>query len=198
MPYADPAKYLECCRLAGRRWYRRNHAEQLARAARYRQDKQAQNPTFRVLVSMQTNFGGRLKTLGVKCPPTLLAQLGCSWLFFVDHIEEQFTPGIDWQNYGKAWVFHHLRPVADFNFRRKKEHVYVVNHWPNLRPLSQMENLARADAIHDDDIRQLEANLGKARRLGMTGRIPRQRTCRLNLWQTWLSLNDKARIVRPF
>jgi hypothetical protein len=27
--------------------------------------------------------------------------------------------------------------------------VYVVNHWPNLRPLSQTENLSRADTIHD-------------------------------------------------
>jgi hypothetical protein len=33
MPYKDRAKYLECCRLAGRRWYRRNHQEQL-RASR--------------------------------------------------------------------------------------------------------------------------------------------------------------------
>jgi hypothetical protein len=73
---------------------------------------------------------------------------------------------------GREAVIHHLRPVADFDFRRKKEHVYVVNHWPNLRPLSQMENVARADTIHDDDIRQLEANIRKARMLGLPVRRP--------------------------
>src|SRR5713101_5596978 len=35
--YADYSKYLECCRKAGRRWYYRNHQEQLERATRYRQ-----------------------------------------------------------------------------------------------------------------------------------------------------------------
>jgi hypothetical protein len=37
-----------------------HHAEQLARAARYHQEReQAADPTFRVLVSLQSNFGGR-------------------------------------------------------------------------------------------------------------------------------------------
>ena len=134
MPYADRAKYLECCRLAGRRWYRRNHAEQLARAARYRQEKQAADPTFRVLTSLQSNFGGRLKTLGVKSPPTLLTQLGCIWPFFVEHMEEQFEPGMDWTTYGKAWVFHHLRPVTDFDFKRRKHEVLLVNAWLTCGP----------------------------------------------------------------
>jgi hypothetical protein len=35
--YADYSKSLECCRKAGRRWYYRNHQEQLERATRYRQ-----------------------------------------------------------------------------------------------------------------------------------------------------------------
>jgi hypothetical protein len=45
MPYADRAKYLECCRLAGRR-YRRNHEAQLERARAYREAKQAADPPF--------------------------------------------------------------------------------------------------------------------------------------------------------
>jgi hypothetical protein len=191
-PYADRSKYLECCRKAGRKWYWRNHAEQLARVARYRQEKQAADPTFRVKVSLQTNFGGRLKTLGVKRPPALLAQIGCNWDFFVEHISQQFEPCWTWQNYGKAWVFHHLRPVADFDFQRRTSDVLLVNHWCNLRPLTPAENLAKGDTFHDDDRRQLEANVRKARNLGMTGRLPRQRTCRLNLWQLWLKLDGKS------
>jgi hypothetical protein len=140
--------------------------------------KNRPTPTFRAYRSRQTNLRGRLKNLGIKHPPSLETMLGCSWAFFVQHIEEQFTDEMSWPAYGETWELHHCRPVNDFDFRRNKADVYLVNHWPNLGPLPRLENLSRGDAIQADDIRQLEANLAKARRLGMTGRIPRKPTCR--------------------
>jgi hypothetical protein len=128
---------------------------------------------------MQTNFRLRLKTVGVKDPPALLAQLGCSWPFFVWHIESLFTPEMTWQNYGSARVLHHLRPVSDFDFRRQRGVVYLVNHWRNLRPLSPTENALRAERVHAVDVVQLQWNIEKAKRLSMTGRIRRQRTSRV-------------------
>ena len=72
---------------------------------------------------------------------------------------------MSWPAYGETWELHHCRPVNDFDFRRNKADVYLVNHWPNLGPLPPLENLSRGDAIQADDIRQLEANLAKARSL---------------------------------
>ena len=162
MPYADKTKYLECCRLAGRRWYRRNHEAQLARAARYREEKAAAEPTFRVRRSMQGNFVLRLKNLGVIAPPSLDTMLGVHWSFFVAHIEELFMDGQAWSNYGKAWVWHHCRPVNSFNLPRCKTDVLLVNHFPNLRPLSALEIANRSDKVFADDVEILRRNIAKA------------------------------------
>ena len=157
MPYASPEKRAECVRVACRRYYRRHHIEQLERARAYREQRQSEDPTFRVRRALQTNLRARLKLLGIKHPPSLKAMLGCSWSFFWAHIQSQFEPGWDWDGYGTEWQLHHLRPFADFDFRRKKESLCLVNHWTNMRPLNPGENLARGDCVRADDIRQVRA-----------------------------------------
>jgi hypothetical protein len=186
VPYADAAKRAECARKACRRYYRRNHEEQLERVRRYRERRETEDPTFEVRRSIQTNFRVRLKALGVKKPPALEVMLGCKWSFFAEYLESQFGPEMSWATYGQTWEIHHLRSVSDFDFRRKKADVYLVNRWINLCVTPPEENRRRGEIVHLDDIRQLRANLEKTCRLGMVGRIPRKRTYRLNEWQMWL------------
>jgi hypothetical protein len=176
----------------GRRWYRKNHREQLARAARYRQAKEQNDPTFRVFRSLQTNFRARLKNLGVSDPPNLETMLGCKWAFFTEHISGQFTAGIKWDTYGKdGWVFHHLRNVNSFDFKRRKSDVLLVHAWFNLRPMNDIENGIRHDRIFDDDLDQLERNIAKAHETGLVGRLPRQRATRVWHFEQWLKLRNQ-------
>ena len=166
--------------------YQRRHDWELARVRAYREARAKADPTFPALRSIQTNFRARLQSLGVKKPPALEVMLGCKWSFFAEYLESQFGPEMSWATYGQTWEIHHLRSVSDFDFRRKKADVYLVNHWINLRVTTPEENRRRDEIVHLDDIRQLRANLEKTRRLGMVGRIPRKRTYRLNEWQMWL------------
>lgn len=197
MPYADAAKRAEASRQACKRYYRRYHAKELQRVKAYRQKREIEDPTFPAFRSIQTNFRARLQSLGVKKPPALESMLGCKWSFFAKYLESQFGPEMSWATYGQTWEIHHLRSVSDFDFRRKKADVYLVNHWINLRVTTPEENRRRGEIVHLDDIRQLRANLEKTRRLGMFGRIPRKRTYRLNQWQMWLR-PCLAAIERPF
>jgi hypothetical protein len=57
--YADYSKSLECCRKAGRRWYYRNHQEQLERATRYRQRR------IRLKIYLQISWKKRCRRAGV-------------------------------------------------------------------------------------------------------------------------------------
>jgi hypothetical protein len=123
--------------------------------------------------------------------------LGCRWSFFVEHMAEQFGPEMSWQTYGKTWQIHHLRAFTTFDFKRRRWDILLVHHWLNLHPMSPAENVARADTIHVDGVRQLERNLEKARRLRMTGRIRKTRPT-IYWWQTWLRLLNEQRCEQPF
>jgi hypothetical protein len=151
---------------------------------------QEADPTFNAYRSMLTNFRARLKRNGVRSPPELLVMLGCSWSFFIEHLQEQFEGDMSWTSYGRVWSLHHCRPVNDFDFKRRQSDILVVNFWVNLRPLEITEHLARPRkrTIESDDIRQLELNIEKAKRLGRVGRLPWPRTCPvITAWQMWLS-----------
>jgi hypothetical protein len=107
---------------------------------------------------------------------------------------------MSWTSFGRTWHVHHCRPVNDFDFRRRKSNILVVNFWVNLRPFPIAEHLSRPRrrAIETDDIRQLEVNIEKAKQLGRIGRLPWNRTCRvIQAWQLRLS-QWRREFVEPF
>jgi hypothetical protein len=65
--------------------------------------------------------------------------LGYSAIELKIHIENLFTEGMSWDNYG-TWHIDHIKPVISFS---KDSHPSVVNALSNLRPLWKSENLKR-------------------------------------------------------
>ncbi len=58
------------------------------------------------------------------------------------HIENQFQPGMTWENYGKyGWHIDHIIPIKSFNFT-STEHPDFQKCWAleNLRPLWAKDN----------------------------------------------------------
>lgn len=74
-----------------------------------------------------------------------LAPLGCSLEEFVAHIEQQFRPGMCWQNRGKVWEIDHRVPLlGKIDGRRPTlEEVRQRLHWSNVQPLYCWENRAK-------------------------------------------------------
>jgi len=71
--------------------------------------------------------------------------LGCTWEFFRDYIEQQFTEGMTWDNYGD-WHLDHIIPLSS---AKTDKEVYRLNHYTNLQPLWAEENLKKSDKIFD-------------------------------------------------
>lgn len=61
------------------------------------------------------------------------------------HIEQQFTKGMSWENYGD-WHIDHIRPIADFNFESPDDPEFKEcwSLW-NLQPLWAKENWSKHD-----------------------------------------------------
>jgi hypothetical protein len=70
-----------------------------------------------------------------------ISLLGCSIEFLKQHLEKQFKPGMNWQNYGE-WHIDHIIPCAKFNLSRE-EAQHECFHYSNLQPLWEKENLKK-------------------------------------------------------
>jgi hypothetical protein len=73
--------------------------------------------------------------------------LGCSVEQLKQHLEQQFKPGMNWQNHGK-WHIDHIKPCASFDLSKLEEQKKCF-HYSNLQPLWAEENLKKRDAYKE-------------------------------------------------
>lgn len=60
------------------------------------------------------------------------------------HLESQFTPEMNWNNYGSYWEIDHIIPISTFCLKSLEDEKFKIC-WSlnNLRPLSKTENRSR-------------------------------------------------------
>ena len=73
--------------------------------------------------------------------------IGCSLEELKIHLENQFTKGMNWKNYGRnGWHIDHILPCASFDLtdleQRKK-----CFHYTNLQPLWEIDNIRKSDKV---------------------------------------------------
>jgi hypothetical protein len=68
--------------------------------------------------------------------------VGCSVEFFMEWIEFQFTPSMNWDNHGSYWHLDHVRPCKDFDFTIDQD-ILQCFHWKNVRPLEASANISK-------------------------------------------------------
>jgi hypothetical protein len=67
--------------------------------------------------------------------------VGCSFEELKIYIENQFTEGMSWDNYGiDGWHVDHIKPLAVAN---SQEEIILLNHHSNLQPLWALDNLKK-------------------------------------------------------
>jgi len=71
--------------------------------------------------------------------------LGCSFEEFKRHLESQFQKGMTWDNYGRnGWHIDHIYPVSK---AKNERHLIELNHYTNLQPLWEKDNLSKGNKI---------------------------------------------------
>ena len=70
--------------------------------------------------------------------------LGCDYETFKSHIESKFTEGMNWQNRGE-WHVDHVVPIS---FAASEEQLLKLNHYTNLQPLWEAQNLEKSDKLN--------------------------------------------------
>lgn len=97
--------------------------------------------TFRMLHNLRNRVWKVLK--GYSKSARTMKLVGCSIKFLKKHLENQFKPEMNWDNYGK-WHVDHIRPCALFDLSKPSEQSKCFNY-KNLQPLWAKENLIKGD-----------------------------------------------------
>lgn len=67
--------------------------------------------------------------------------IGCEIDYLMYHLQEQFTKGMSWDNYGD-WHIDHIKPCAKFDLSKSEEQQKCF-HYTNLQPLWAEDNLRK-------------------------------------------------------
>lgn len=97
----------------------------------------------RVAKNLRSRTSRMIIKLGGTKSQSSLALLGCTIAEARAHLEAQFQPGMNWNNYGKhGWHIDHIRPCARFDLTDPEQQRQCF-HYTNLQPLWAAENISK-------------------------------------------------------
>ena len=102
-------------------------------------------PVYRVLNSLSVRINKEMKKAGIKREFTYTQILGCSINEFEIYLENKFTEGMSFENYGE-WEIDHIRPVSVFDFNNLDD-IKKCCHYTNLQPLPKPANRQKYNKI---------------------------------------------------
>lgn len=90
-----------------------------------------------------------IKDDGGHYTPETILLIGCDKPALRQHIQNQFLPGMTWENYGNdvnKWSIDHIIPLSHFDLFDTNE-MMKANHYTNLRPLWHIDNMKKGSKL---------------------------------------------------
>jgi len=113
----------------------------------YNKTRRIFDANFKLISNLRTNIWFVLKRKNYPKNTKTADILGCTLEEFKKHLESQFEPWMNWDNYGnpkdgilkpnKSWDIDHIIPTS---LAKTEEDVIRLNHYSNLRPLCSYIN----------------------------------------------------------
>lgn len=113
----------------------------------YTKNRMKTNINFRLGIILRSRFSKALK--GNYKSGSAVKDLGCSISEFKIYIENLFTEGMTWENYGRGvgkWTIDHIYPISKVDLSIREE-LLKVCHYTNLQPMWFIENCSKRDKI---------------------------------------------------
>jgi hypothetical protein len=102
------------------------------------------DPIFRISKYLRNRLYAYIKRKSKKTKEIV----GCSFGDLKQYLENQFQPGMTWENHG-SWHIDHVIPLAS---AKTEEELYKLCHYTNLQPLWAADNIRKgAKIIYDQD-----------------------------------------------
>ena len=113
----------------------------------YRRNRR-EEPEFRLRELIRSRLTREIKRIkSTKYKVAQNSYLGCTTAQLKVHLEDQFQPGMTWDNHGwgnDKWHIDHIVPMAS---AKTRDGIYELCHYSNLQPLWQPDNFAKSDKV---------------------------------------------------
>lgn len=137
--WSNSEKYREQTRKHGRNQSQTERYR--ARKAAYVKERRANDIQFKLANSLRIRLCGAI-AYGQKAG-SAVSDLGCSIDSLKHHLEQQFQPGMTWQNHGE-WHIDHKKPLSTFDLTDRVQFLQA-SHYTNLQPLWAVDNLRKSN-----------------------------------------------------
>lgn len=88
------------------------------------------------------------RTVKINKKDSALELVGCNLEQLKSHLENQFTEGMNWDNYAyKGWHIDHIIPCSAFDLSDPEQQKKCF-HYTNLQPLWWYDNLSKSDFVN--------------------------------------------------
>jgi len=121
-----------------RKDYRDKNREKLAF---YQRNKRQTDIGFKIACNLRNRMYNALKRKDKVLSTMFL--IGCDVDYLMYYLQERFTKGMSWDNYGD-WHIDHIKPCAKFNLSKPEEQQKCF-HYSNLQPLWAIDNHKKSD-----------------------------------------------------
>lgn len=117
--------------------------DNIGRILQGRSERMKRDPVYAARERVRCLIKECIKKSGSKKKSRTSEILGCSTVFFKEHIERQFLKGMSWDNMGE-WHIDHIIPISS---AATEEEVIELNHYTNLRPLWAADNIRKSNKL---------------------------------------------------
>jgi hypothetical protein len=125
-------------------------------------DERERNVNYR----LKKSLAARLRTVLTKTDSTM-NYVGCPIQYLREWFEYNFTPKMNWDNYGSYWAIDHVIPVKQFDLTNELQKRICWN-WTNLVPLSASANSSKKATLDHEQIKQVQDALKRFKEEGST------------------------------
>lgn len=128
--------------------YRKKNIDKIRKTKRdYERNRKATDPLYKLISNFRTAIYQVLKESNVDKNEHYFDILPYSQGELIQHLENQFTDDLTWDNYGE-WHVDHITPISSFNIREMGDEEFI-KCWSleNLQPLWGEENIRKSNSI---------------------------------------------------
>jgi len=111
----------------------------------------SKDPIFKLKETISVRIRNFIRSKGFSKDQRTFDIIGYDINMLKMHLENQFKPGMTWENHGD-WHIDHILPLASC---KSKEEVYSKCHYTNLQPLWAEQNQSKMDKMPDGTLGRL-------------------------------------------
>lgn len=120
-------------------YYEINKKDIISKISLYIDNRKKTDPIFKLKCNLRTRLSKFLCNKNITKNKKTEKLIGTTYEDLKNHIENQFTEGMSWDNYGK-WHIDHITPLCSAS---NKDEIYKLFNYENLQPLWALDNIKK-------------------------------------------------------